>query len=52
MEAVFLIGTRRIFRSFSGQIQPETRWKAAGKTPAISKQEMSAQKKAGYDRFR
>jgi hypothetical protein len=32
-----------IFRSFSRQIQPETRWKAAGKHPTISKPETSRQ---------
>ena len=32
-----------IFRSFSRQIQPETRWKAAGKNPTISKPETSRQ---------
>jgi hypothetical protein len=31
------------FRSFSSQIQPETRWKAAGKNPTISKPETSHQ---------
>ncbi len=34
-----------ILRSFSRQIQPETRWKASGKNPTISKQETSPQKK-------
>ncbi len=34
-----------IFRSFSRLIQPETRWKAAGKNPTISKQETCPQKK-------
>jgi hypothetical protein len=32
-----------IFRPFSRQIQPETRWKAAGKNPTISKPETSLQ---------